>query len=178
VQEVLVARKIGGIESNEEYNKLHKTRPDAEFTILHKIQETTHKNSKNRSNNFRDLVVFFFKDDTDCEKLNWVKFETFDVGCGQSITKDDHHVFQAFNTIQVQPPMIDGPSTLAGARARARARVRARARQCARQGAWPVSCRRAPAHAKERGGNQRRLGGGWRPDHNPGIHYCLVHRHE
>jgi hypothetical protein len=32
VQEVVVARKIGGIESHEEYNMLSKNRPDAEFT--------------------------------------------------------------------------------------------------------------------------------------------------
>jgi hypothetical protein len=37
VQEVVVARKIGGIESHEEYNMLRKNRPDAEFSLLQKL---------------------------------------------------------------------------------------------------------------------------------------------
>ncbi len=30
-------------------------------------------------------MALFFKDDTDCEKVNHAKFDTFDVGGGQSI---------------------------------------------------------------------------------------------
>ncbi len=64
VQELLVARKIGGIESHEEYNMLSKNRPDAEFTLLQKLQEAMQKNGKNLHDNFRDIVIPFFKDDT------------------------------------------------------------------------------------------------------------------
>ena len=35
--EVVVARKIGGIESHEDYNMLCKNRPDAEFSLLQKL---------------------------------------------------------------------------------------------------------------------------------------------
>jgi hypothetical protein len=109
--------------------------------------------------------------------------KTFDVGGGQSIMEEDHHVFQAFNNLQA--PMIDGLPTLAGARARAsarrpagqaraRVRVRGRASQCPCQGARPVS--RTPAAAEERGGEWHRVVGGWLPNHSPGIHYSIVHQ--
>ncbi len=51
VQEVVVAHKIGDIKSHEEYEMLHKARPESEFTLLQKIHETTHKNCKNLSDN-------------------------------------------------------------------------------------------------------------------------------
>ena len=65
VQEVVVARKIGGIESHEEYNMLRKNRPDAEFSLLQKLQESMQKNGKNLRDKFRDILIPFFKDDTD-----------------------------------------------------------------------------------------------------------------
>ena len=74
VQEVVVARKIGGIESHEEYSMLSKNRPDAEFTLLQKLQEAMQKNGKNLRDNFRDIVIPFFKEDTNNEKANHVKF--------------------------------------------------------------------------------------------------------
>ncbi len=84
VQEVAVARKIGGIESHKEYYMLHKNRPDTEFTLLQKHQEVMQKNGKNLLDNVRDIVIPFFKDDTDCEKVNHAKFETIDVThCGR-----------------------------------------------------------------------------------------------
>ncbi len=54
VQEVVVARKIGGIESHEEYNMLSKNQPGAEFTLLQKLQEAMQKNGKNLRDNVRD----------------------------------------------------------------------------------------------------------------------------
>jgi hypothetical protein len=102
----------------------------AEFTLLQKLQEAMQKNSKNLRDNVRDIVIPFFKDDTDNEKVNHVKFETFDVGGCQSIMQEDHHVYQTFHTLQ--RPTIDGPPALARARTRARAGTpaRARARAC------------------------------------------------
>ncbi len=43
VQEVVVVCKIGGIQTHEEYEKLSKAQPEAEFTHLQKIQETAQK---------------------------------------------------------------------------------------------------------------------------------------
>jgi hypothetical protein len=147
---------------------LSKNRPDAEFTLLQKLQEAMQKNGKNLRDNFRDIVIPFFKDDTDSEKVNHVKFETFDVGGCQSIIKEDHRVFRDFNTLQ--PPTIDGPPALASARrptsqgARPRrpaGQVRPSPSACQAQaqpvgqGAWSVG--RAPGRDEERGGKRRRL---------------------
>jgi hypothetical protein len=111
VQEVVVARKIGGIQSHEEYNMLRKNGPEAEFTLLQKIQETTQKNTKNLRDNVRNRVINFFKDDTDCDKVNYVKFEVFGVGGCEFIMAENHHVFQAFNALPA--PTFEGESTLA-----------------------------------------------------------------
>jgi hypothetical protein len=46
MQDVVVARKIGGIESHEEYNRFRKNGAAAEFTLLQKVQETTQKNTR------------------------------------------------------------------------------------------------------------------------------------
>ncbi len=125
VQEVVVARKIGGIESHEEYNMLCKPRPDAELALLQKLQESTHKNGKNLRDNIRDKVILFFKEDTDDEKVSHVKYKTFDVGGCQSIMQEDHHVYQAFNAMEL--PTVNGPCARPRPRARAHARPRSRA---------------------------------------------------
>ncbi len=94
-------------------------------------------------------MVLLFKDDTNCEKVNYAKFETFDVGGSQSIMNEDHDVFRVFNTLQA--PVIYGQPTLAGARAHAHARVRVRARRRAPSrlpGARP--CPRALARSPAR----------------------------
>ena len=142
VQEVVVARKIGGIENHEEYNMLRKPRPDAEFALLQKLQESMHKNGKNLRDNIRDIVIPFFKDDTEDEKVNHVKYETFDVGGCASIMEEEHHVYQAFNAME--HPTVNGQPARPRPRARARARAHdhARTRRPSRQGARPGSaCR-------------------------------------
>jgi hypothetical protein len=135
VQEVVVARKIGGIENHEEleYNMLCKPRPDAEFALLQKLQESMHKNGKNLRDNIRDIVIPFFKDDTEDEKVNHVKYETFNVGGCASIMEEEHHVYQAFNAME--HPTVNGPTRprpRAGARARPRSRAHAPALQAGR----------------------------------------------
>ncbi len=102
--------------------------------VARKLQEAMQKNGKNLCDNVRDIVIPFFKDDTDCEKANHVKFNTFDVGGCQSIMNEDNHVFQDFNTLQPQAPTIDGPPALASAPARTRARAGPLARARARAG--------------------------------------------
>ena len=40
----------------------------------------------------RDIVIQMWKDDIDCEKMNWVKLEVFDVGGGSPIMSANHPV--------------------------------------------------------------------------------------
>ncbi len=84
------------------------------------------KNCKNLSDNFRDIVIPFFKDDTNSEKVNHVKFETFNVEGCQSIMQEDHHVFRDFNTLERRT--IDSLPALASARVRSSAPARTHAR--------------------------------------------------
>lgn len=82
------------------------------------------------------------KDDTEDEKVNHVKYETFDVGGCASIMEEEHHVYQAFNAME--HPTVNGQPTRPRPRARARARAHdhARTRRPSRQGARPGSaCR-------------------------------------
>ena len=74
VQEVVVERRIAGIQDHAEYNSLRKAGVDAEFALLQKIQETTQKNTKALRDKVRELVVQFWKEDTDSDKVNWVKY--------------------------------------------------------------------------------------------------------
>jgi hypothetical protein len=84
---------------------------------------------RNLSDNVRDIVIPFFKDDTDDEKVNHVKYKTFNLGGCASIMQEDHHVYQAFNTLERLT--VDGPPALA------RAHDHARTRRHTRQGARP-----------------------------------------
>ena len=94
-----------------------------------------HKNGKNLRDNIRDKAIPFCKDDTDDEKVNHEKYETFDVGGCASIMEEG--LYQAFNAME--HPTVNGqPARLRPrARARARAHDHARTRRPSRQGARP-----------------------------------------
>jgi hypothetical protein len=134
VQEVMVVSKIGGIESHEEYNRLSKNGADTEFSLLQKLQETMQKNTKNLHYNVRDLVIQFFKEDTNNKKFNHVKYYVFIVGGSASIVADDHHVFLSFNALpRPTIPTLACPCE------------RPPACTCVSQPARPRTCKREPS---------------------------------
>ena len=95
VQIVVVEHQIAKISSHEEYAELRTARPDAEFALLQKMQETLQKNLSNFRKDMSAMIFKFFQDDTLCPMLNRVKYETFGVPAGGAIFTGTHPIVAA-----------------------------------------------------------------------------------
>jgi hypothetical protein len=78
IETVVVERKIGGINSREEYLELRNASRKAESDFFSKLQGTLQKNLGALRKNVRDLVAKFFEADVSDPMIDFVKEHVFD----------------------------------------------------------------------------------------------------